>query len=418
MAEVEDLTNDDKLKIPQDINNLICAEIPDPVINRKLYDIIKTCMIHGPCGIRNPNSLCIKERVCSKKYPKEFNANTVAVHNGYPQYRRRDDGLVINIKGNNVDNRWVVPYNPLLSNKYQAYINVEACMSVKAVKYLYKYIYKGHDCANVLINVQVNHNEVNTFLDCRYVCAPEALWQIFEKGEEQVALDRAAQRDTHLTAWFKLNSENEGAHRYSNVDIPYHFVFDDKHCKRKVRPRGGNKVIVRMYKVSPTGELFFLRLLLLQAKEATSWADLRTVNEIVLETFREACVLKGLLQDDTEWQNTLFEAFLTRMPKQIRQLFSVILTICQPDYPLHLWNTYIAFMIEDFIHPQVPFILAEQATLRQMEKFINQSGKTLSDYNLPVVDEFINFNLENLNDNVQQSIDEANRMRPLLNDNQ
>ncbi|XP_065679039.1 uncharacterized protein LOC136093741 [Hydra vulgaris] len=251
------LANDDKLETSQDINNLICAEIPDPIVNRELYDIIKTCMIHGPCGILNPNSPCMKDGVCSKNYPKEFIANTVAVHNGYPRYRRRDDGLVINIKGNNVDNRWVAPYNPWLSKKYQAHINVEACMSVKAVKDLYKYIYKGHDCTNVLINDQVNHDEVNTFLDCFYVSAPEALWRIFKypishmshttirlkvhlpenhivyfrEEEEQVALDRAAHRDTHLTAWFKLNSENEGAHRYSYVDIPYHFVSDDKHCK-------------------------------------------------------------------------------------------------------------------------------------------------------------------------------------------
>ncbi|XP_065658172.1 uncharacterized protein LOC136082682 [Hydra vulgaris] len=317
-------------------------------------------------------------------------------------------------------------------------------MSVKAVKYLYKYICKGHDCANVLINEQVKHNKVNTFLDCRYVNAPEALWRIFKypishmshttirlkvhlsenqivyfrEGEEQVALDRAAQRDTHLTAWFKLNSENKGTHCYSYVDIPYHFVFNDKHCKWKVRQRGGNKVIVRIYKASPTGELIFLRLLLLQAKGATSWVDVHTVNGIVLETFREACVLKGLLLDDTEWQNTLAEAVLTRMPTQIRQLFSVILTFREPDDPLHLWNTYKAFMMEEFIYRQIPFILAEQATLRQIEKISNQIGKTQFDYKLPVVDEFIDFNLENLNDNVKQSIDEAIKMRTLLNVNQ
>ncbi|XP_065674146.1 uncharacterized protein LOC136091089 [Hydra vulgaris] len=305
-----------KLKLNNLLNDIFkhgVLEIPDPVVNRELYDIIKTCKIHGPCGILNPNSPCIKDGVCSKNYPKELNANTVAVYNGYPQYRRRDDGLAINIKGNNVDN---------LDN--------------------------------------VNHNEVNTFLDCRYVSAPEALWRLFEyptshmshtiirlkvhlpenqivyfrEGEEQVALDRAAQRDTHLTAW--LDKEVE------------------------------------------------IRLLLLQAKGATSWADLRT----------------GLLQDETEWQNTLSEAVLTRMSKQIRQLFSVILTFCKPDDPLQLWNTNKAFMMEDFIHRQVPFILAEQATLRQIEKIIYHSGKTLSDYNLPVIDEFIDFNLENLNDNV------------------
>ena len=117
-----------------------------------------------------------------------------------------------------------------------------------------------------------------------------------------------------------------------------------------------------MYKVNPTGESSFLRLLLLQAKEATSWEDVRTVNGIVLETFREACVLKGLLQDDTERQNTLSEAVLTHMPKQLRQLFSITLTFCEPDNPLHLWNTYKAFMMEDFIHRSVPLLIAEQTT--------------------------------------------------------
>ncbi|XP_047122499.1 uncharacterized protein LOC124805982 [Hydra vulgaris] len=77
--------NNDKLETAQDINNLVCAEIPDPIGNPELYDIIKTCMIHGPCGILNPNSSCMKDVVCCKSYPKEFNANTVAVHNGYPR---------------------------------------------------------------------------------------------------------------------------------------------------------------------------------------------------------------------------------------------------------------------------------------------------------------------------------------------
>ncbi|XP_047124302.2 uncharacterized protein LOC124807004 [Hydra vulgaris] len=104
------LANDDKLETSQDIDNLICAEIPDPIVNRELYDIIKSCINHGPCGILNPNSPCMKDGVGSKNYPKDFNANTVAVHNGYPRYMRRDNGLVINIKGNNVDNRWVYKY--------------------------------------------------------------------------------------------------------------------------------------------------------------------------------------------------------------------------------------------------------------------------------------------------------------------
>ncbi|XP_065645466.1 uncharacterized protein LOC136075945 [Hydra vulgaris] len=136
--------NDDKLESAHDINNLISAEIPDPIVKLDLYDIVKTCMIHGPCGILNPNSPCMKDGVCSKNYPKEFNANTVAVHNGYPRSRRRDNGLIINIKGNNVDNCWVVPYNPWLSKKYQAHINVEACIH----PLLYKSVEWRYSCSD------------------------------------------------------------------------------------------------------------------------------------------------------------------------------------------------------------------------------------------------------------------------------
>ena len=43
------------------------------------------------------------------------------------------------------DNRYVVPYNPYLSRKFRSYINVEVYTSVKCVKYIHKYIYKGHN---------------------------------------------------------------------------------------------------------------------------------------------------------------------------------------------------------------------------------------------------------------------------------
>ncbi|XP_065641836.1 uncharacterized protein LOC136071699 [Hydra vulgaris] len=435
--------NDDKLETAEDIDSLISAEIPDQTVDPELFEIVKTCMIHGPCGILNPNSPCMKDGVCTKKFPKEFNPCTVAIFNGYPNYRRLDNGRVVIIKGNQVDNRWVVPYNPWLSKKYQAHINVEACMSIKSVKYLYKYVYKGHDCANVVINESVDHDEINTYLDCRFVSAPEALWRIYEysisdmshtiirlqihlpdnqrvyfnEGEEQVAIDRAAQRDTHLTAWFKLNAENNEARQYSYVEIPYHFVFG-KNCMWKVRQRGSDKVVVRMYKVSSFCELFFLRLLLLHVKGAKSFEDLRTVHGTVFNTFREACYHLGLLQDDIEWRNTLIEAAATRMPKQIRLLFCIILTLCEPDDPLHLWNTFKNYMVEDYIHHSMPVVLAEQAALRQIESIINQSGKTLADYNLPALDQFLDNVPENDDEDVQVFIDEANRVRPLLNDNQ
>ncbi len=49
------------------------------------------------------------------------------------------------------DNPWVVPYNPYLTMRYQCHINVEVCSSVMDVKYIYKYVYKGHDRALAVV---------------------------------------------------------------------------------------------------------------------------------------------------------------------------------------------------------------------------------------------------------------------------
>ncbi|XP_047135270.1 uncharacterized protein LOC105847873 [Hydra vulgaris] len=197
-------------------------------------------MIHGTCGILNPNSPCMKDEICTQKFPKEFNPRTVAIFNGYPNYMRLDVGRVI--------------------------------------------IIKGHDCFNVVINESVNHHEINTYLDCRFVSAPEALRRIYEysisglshtiirlqvhlsnhnqkvyfnEGEEQVTIDCASQRETQLTAWFKL--------------------------------------------------------LLFYVKGAKSFEDLRIVHGTVFYTFREECYHLGVFQDDIEWRNTLTEAVATWM---------------------------------------------------------------------------------------------------------
>jgi hypothetical protein len=44
-----------------------------------------------------------------------------------------------------------MPYNLYLLRLFNYHINVEACGSIKAVKYLFKYIYKGHDRTSMAV---------------------------------------------------------------------------------------------------------------------------------------------------------------------------------------------------------------------------------------------------------------------------
>ena len=60
-----------KLRDGVDIDNTMCAEIPDCHNDPDLFGVMPS-MVHGPCGILNPSSVCIVDGTCSKSYPKEF----------------------------------------------------------------------------------------------------------------------------------------------------------------------------------------------------------------------------------------------------------------------------------------------------------------------------------------------------------
>jgi hypothetical protein len=143
-----------KLTCPEQYDRLICAKLPDKVKYPLLYTMVTKHMMHGPCDRFNPNLPCSKGRIsCKNNYQHPFNKATVQGKDSYPLYQRREDDCKEMVRKHEMDNRWVVPYNPYLLQYFNCHINVEACGSIKAMKYLFKYIYKGHVRACITVGI-------------------------------------------------------------------------------------------------------------------------------------------------------------------------------------------------------------------------------------------------------------------------
>jgi len=55
-----------------------------------------------------------------------------------------------------------------------------------------------------------------------------------------------------------------------------------------------------------------------------SFADLKRHNGILHQTFKAACLSRGLLEDDRNWEITLEEAVISNSPTKLRELFAIM----------------------------------------------------------------------------------------------
>ncbi|GBM14379.1 hypothetical protein AVEN_246552-1 [Araneus ventricosus] len=55
------LDSSSKIRTKDVIDKFVSAELPNINVNRRLFEIVTKCMVHGPCGIINPNAPCMKD---------------------------------------------------------------------------------------------------------------------------------------------------------------------------------------------------------------------------------------------------------------------------------------------------------------------------------------------------------------------
>ena len=94
------LDNASKPTTPEMIDRIVCAKIPDEVLNPRLHSIITSQNIHGPCGNINSKCPCMSLKQCTKQFPKKYQSVTKVTEATYPLYPRRNvyEGDRIHIK--------------------------------------------------------------------------------------------------------------------------------------------------------------------------------------------------------------------------------------------------------------------------------------------------------------------------------
>ncbi|KAE8257116.1 hypothetical protein A4X13_0g2570 [Tilletia indica] len=372
----------DKLRCAEDIDSVVCAELPCPVAEPDLHRHVLGQMIHGPCTPAKP---CMQDpdfpNQCSRRFPFAFQEETIADVDGYPLYRRRSGGVVVQQSTSGgvrtIDSSWVVPYNPYLLKTFGCHMNVEVCSSIKAVKYLFKYIFKGPDRASIALAPETvpARDEIAEYIDVRYVSPCEATYRLLEldlhgiapsvmqldihlEGHHNVRFDPSDregtailinndEKRTKLLAFFQLcASDPVGTAQLIYPDVPESYRWIGTRWVRRIH--ASTAQVGRVYFVPQSaGPKFYLRLLLHHVQSPKSFADVRTYLGIHYDTYREACEARGLLIDDAEWNYCLADAALLQPGAAMRRLYCSIILQQRVDRPAELYEAHKESLADD-----------------------------------------------------------------------
>jgi hypothetical protein len=168
-----------------------------------------------------------------------------------------------------------------------------------------------------------------------------------EKAKGQIISGKACQ--TTLTSFFDLNLKNKrGAAGRSTCtllydEIPTYFWWDTS--TKEWKPRKSVETAVgRIFSISYlAGKKFFLRVLLLHCKGPQSFEDLKTVDGVMQESYCKACIVLGLLINDTLYNQALCEASMFKSGFRLSQMFAMMCVHTLPSNPTRLFqNHYLA----------------------------------------------------------------------------
>lgn len=156
---------------------------------------------------------------------------------------------------------------------------------------------------------------------------------------------------TKLLAWFEANRKYSEARNLTYSQFPAKFVWNA--TKHIWTPRKQGFAVGRIHFVPPgSGEMFYLRTLLNYVKGPTSFDDIKTVDGVKKDNFKDACYVLGLLEDDKEFIDAIIEASHWGTGTFLRNLFVSLLVAKQISRPSVVWEKTWEHLTEDILYKQ------------------------------------------------------------------
>jgi len=229
------------------------------------------------------------------------------------------------------------------------------------------------------------------------------------KEDTEERLQKASQ--TKLTEYFEANQQYPEAQNLFYREFPENFTW--KLSKNQWEPRKQiddqfPRTIGRMVSIHPSKtELFCLRTLLNHIKGKTSFEDLQTVDGVIHETFKAACIALNFIQDDQMWIDCMEEAVSTNSASMCRNLFVSLLLNCEIGQPKQLFQQFKESLMEDYFYKytqdgyeiEQATALSENKMLQDISDGLQLAEKTCTEFELPEPNQEITHQLMNQRQN-------------------
>jgi len=337
--------------------------------------------------------------------------NVLLLITGFPLYRRGEN------------DHYIVPHNKKILLDWGGHANVEFAGGTYCVLYLYKYLFKG--AKNVKMRLENaddvdDTDEIGLYIRGRKLCSMDCMWRIlgfqtYPATNPSVVVVQA--RLPHFVDHFRQKKKICDIDVYMNRPRGVEFdnlTFTDffqKYvtvCAPNSRSAGIpvisipgiSKTIYLSKRLNPencivrlamlyvtTGDIWFLRLIL-QHKPLHSFADAKTHDRIVYQTYQQSALAMGIIKHSKEAVHCYDDCVTFSTPNELRSTFCML---CIQGFPTLQIFTDVdrrQYMLTDYLQPSEPNVerrnrVALNCLIAELSRRFKFDNKKMSDFGLP-----------------------------------